>query len=279
MNNKVLNLSSREFGVLEYLNQGYSSKLIAKKLEISPFTVNGHLKSIYFKFNVNSRGEAQNKFNEHLATIASSALILQIKDKAARAAELVTANIELSYQTEEKKKRADELVIANEEKASRAAELTIANIELLFQTEEKKKRADELVIANEEKASRAAELATANIELLFQTEEKKKRADELVIANEEKASRAAELAIANIELLFQTEEKKKRADELVIANEYKPALRSALLLMLKRALIQLRDRAQYVEKQGAKRVALHPTAVNYIITTDEFEALLIDKPR
>jgi len=244
MNNKVLNLSSREFGVLEYLNQGYSSKLIAKKLEISPFTVNGHLKSIYFKFNVNSRGEAQNKFNEHLATIASSALILQIKDKAARAAELVTANIELSYQTEEKKKRADELVIANEEKASRAAELTIANIELLFQTEEKKKRADELVIANEEKASRAAELATANIELLF-----------------------------------QTEEKKKRADELVIANEYKPALRSALLLMLKRALIQLRDRAQYVEKQGAKRVALHPTAVNYIITTDEFEALLIDKPR
>jgi DNA-binding CsgD family transcriptional regulator len=209
MNNKVLNLTSREFGVLEYLNQGYSSKLIAKKLEISPFTVNGHLKSIYFKFNVNSRGEAQNKFNEHLATIASSALILQIKDKAARAAELVTANIELSYQTEEKKKRADELVIANEEKASRAAELTIANIELLF----------------------------------------------------------------------QTEEKKKRADELVIANEYKPALRSALLLMLKRALIQLRDRAQYVEKQGAKRVALHPTAVNYIITTDEFEALLIDKPR
>ena len=136
----------------------------------------------------------------------------------------------------------------------------------------------ELVIANEEKAARASELVAANIELLYQTVEKTKRAGELVIANADKAARASELVTANIELLYQAEEKSKRADELVIANEYEPALRSALLLMLKRALIQLRDRAQDDGKQGAKRIALNRTAVNYTLTTDELESLFPDKP-
>jgi len=152
MDKKILNLSSQEYCVLELLNKGFSSKLIGKKLEISPHTVNGHLKSIYFKLYVNSRGEAQNRFNEYLATIASDELISQNKDKEAR---------------------------------------------------------------------------------------------------------ASELAIANTELLFQTEEKSKRASELVIANEYKQALRIALLLALKRALIQFRDRAQLDEEQVAQRVALN----------------------
>jgi len=244
MNNKVLSLSSREIDVLEHLNKGCSSKLIAKKLEISPYTVNGHLKSIYFKLNVNSRGEAQNRFNEYNMTLTSNDLISNNRDKEAR-----------------------------------ASDFAIANIELLFQTEEKSKRAGELVIANADKAARASELEIANIELLFQTEEKSKRADELVIANADKAARASELAIANIELLFQTEEKSKRADELVIANAYKPALRTALLLMLKRVLIQLRDRAQDDEKQGAKRVAFNQKKINYITTTDELEALFPDRPR
>jgi hypothetical protein len=153
-----------------------------------------------------------------------------------------------------------------------------ANIELLFETEEKSKRAGELVIANAEKAARASELATANIELAYQTEEKSKRAGELVIANADKAARASELATANIELAYQTEEKCKRAGELVIANEYEPALRSALLLMLKRALIQLRDRAQDDEKKSTKRIASHQTAVKNTITTEELEYLFPEIP-
>lgn len=154
--------------------------------------------------------------------------------------DLLVANKELTYQNEEKRKRAAELGIANkelifqdEEKEKRANELGIANIELEFQTEEKEKRAAELGIANielafqdEEKGKRAAELGIANIELAFQDEEKEKRAAELGIANKEllfqnneKDKRAAELIIANKELLFQNDEKEKRAAELIIANK------------------------------------------------------------
>jgi len=69
--------------------------------------------------------------------------------------ELIIANKELAFQTEEKADRAAELVIAdkelafqNEEKDKRAAELVIANKELIFQNAEKEKRAAELLIAN-----------------------------------------------------------------------------------------------------------------------------------
>ena len=148
------------------------------------------MKSIYFKMNVKSRGEAQHKFNAYKAVIAS---------------------LELSFQNKEKAKRVDELAIANVEKADRAAELVIANVELSFQNKEKAKRVDELAIANVEKADRAAELVIANVE-------KADRAAELVIANVEKADRAAELVIANVELSFQNKEKAKRVDELAIAN-------------------------------------------------------------
>jgi signal transduction histidine kinase len=96
------------------------------------------------------------------------------------------------------------------EKRKRAAELAVANNELLFQNEEKEKRAAELLIANKE--------------LLFQNEEKGKRAEELLVANkelmfqnEEKGKRATELTIANQELVFQNNEKEKRAAELKLA--------------------------------------------------------------
>ena len=115
----------------------------------------------------------------------------------------------------------------------RAAELIIANKELTFQNREKEKRAAELVIANkelvfqnEEKEKRAAELVIANKELTFQNEEKEKRAAELIIANkelvfqkEEKKKRAAVLIIADKELTFQSKEKENRAAELIIANK------------------------------------------------------------
>ena len=123
--------------------------------------------------------------------------------------------------------------IKENREGKRAAELIIANKELAFQTEEKADRAAELIIANkelafqtEEKADRAAELIIANKELAFQTEEKGKRAAELIIANkelafqtEEKGKRAAELIIADKELAFQTKEKADRAAELIIANK------------------------------------------------------------
>jgi len=153
------------------------------------------------------------------ATITKEELVFQSEEKEKRAAELIIANKELVFQNKEKEKRAAELIIANEE--------------LAFQNEEKEKRAAELVIANkelafqnEEKGKRAAELTIANEELAFQNEEKGKRAAELTVANrqlafqnEEKEKRAAELTIANRELAFQNEEKGKRAAELTIANE------------------------------------------------------------
>ena len=85
------NLTKQEYCVLSSLNDGLSVKAVAKKLNISLHTVNGHMKSIYFKLNVKSRGEAQHKFNAHKA---------------------VVANVELSFQNEEKAKRVDELEAA-----------------------------------------------------------------------------------------------------------------------------------------------------------------------
>ena len=82
-------------------------------------TVNGHMKSIYFKLNVKSRGEAQHIFNKYISMNSDKLLILQGEEKAERAAELVIANIELDYQNQEKAKRVDELEIANAEKAER----------------------------------------------------------------------------------------------------------------------------------------------------------------
>lgn len=69
-----------------------------------------------------------------------------------RVHELVMVNEELTYQNEEKAKRAAELVVAHQEKALRVEALINANEALLFQNEEKIKRAAELDIANEDKA-------------------------------------------------------------------------------------------------------------------------------
>jgi len=209
-----LNLTKQEYCVLSDLNEGLSVKAVARNLDLSLHTVNGHMKSIYFKLNVKSRGQAQHKFNEYKAVAAND-------DKADRAAELIVAN-------GEKADRAAELVIANDEKADRAAELVIANdakadraAELVIANDAKADRAAELVIANDAKADRAAELVIANdakadraAELVIAKGEKADRAAELVIANVEKADRAAELVIANVE-------KADRAAELVIANDEK----------------------------------------------------------
>ncbi|SMP14891.1 ATP-binding protein [Flavobacterium hercynium] len=133
-----------------------------------------------------------------------------------------TQFLQLAVETQEKEKRASELIIANKElafqnkeKENRAAELIIANKELKFQNEQKEKRASELIIANKE--------------LAIQSKEKEKRAAELIIANKklasesilkekrkvEKLKRAAELIVTNQELAYQ----EKRSIELTLAND------------------------------------------------------------
>lgn len=56
--NKTSNLnklSKREQEVVNLLLKGYNSEEIAKTLFISVYTVKDHIKSIYKKYNVNSR--------------------------------------------------------------------------------------------------------------------------------------------------------------------------------------------------------------------------------
>jgi len=130
----------------------------------------------------------------------------------------------------DRKKAENSRNLANEEKEKRADELILANEELAFQNKEKDKRASELTLANEEKEKRADELILANEELAFQNKEKDKRASELTLANEEKEKRANELILANEELAFQNKEKDKRANELTLANEEKEKVANELAL-------------------------------------------------
>jgi DNA-binding CsgD family transcriptional regulator len=51
-------LTAREIDLLKLFAKCASYKEAAKTLEISPFTVGNHVKSIYRKLAVNSRGEA-----------------------------------------------------------------------------------------------------------------------------------------------------------------------------------------------------------------------------
>ncbi len=146
-------------------------------------------------------------------------LVIQCAENESLIAQLKIAKNIITEQGDERKKRMDDLVIANielafqnSEKENRAAELVIASIELAIEGKEKAKRADELVLAN--------------IELAFQSEERGKRAAELAIANSELAQqnereerRAEALVIANKELVIQNEEKEKRTAELLIANK------------------------------------------------------------
>ncbi len=51
-------LSPREFELLQLLARGYSNRQVAAALSLSPHTVGDHVKSIYRKLGVSSRGEA-----------------------------------------------------------------------------------------------------------------------------------------------------------------------------------------------------------------------------
>jgi len=51
-------LTERQLKILKLVSQGFSSKEIAQKLDISYYTVTTHIKNIYSKLQVNSRTEA-----------------------------------------------------------------------------------------------------------------------------------------------------------------------------------------------------------------------------
>lgn len=54
-------LSPREIELLQFLARGYSNKQTAEALSLSPYTVGDHVKSIYRKLRVSSRGEAMTR--------------------------------------------------------------------------------------------------------------------------------------------------------------------------------------------------------------------------
>jgi len=61
-------LSKRENQIAEYLGQGETYKGIAKKLFVTPSTVNFHIQNIYLKLNVNSKSEALQKLRLLMAS-------------------------------------------------------------------------------------------------------------------------------------------------------------------------------------------------------------------
>lgn len=51
-------LTQREAEILRLLDRGYSYKMISDRCNISPYTVNTHIKKIYYKLNAKSRSDA-----------------------------------------------------------------------------------------------------------------------------------------------------------------------------------------------------------------------------
>jgi DNA-binding NarL/FixJ family response regulator len=59
---KRYGLTKRELDIFNHVRLGYSYKEISDKLGISYHTVNHHIKNLYFKFNVNSKGQLLSKY-------------------------------------------------------------------------------------------------------------------------------------------------------------------------------------------------------------------------
>jgi DNA-binding NarL/FixJ family response regulator len=55
-------LSPRLTQVLDLLLLGDAEKQVARKLGLSPYTINGYVKDLYRRFGVNSRGELMARF-------------------------------------------------------------------------------------------------------------------------------------------------------------------------------------------------------------------------
>ena len=115
--------------------------------------------------------------HEHEQIIRRNQAEINLKEKniqiEAQNQQYIQINAELTYQNQEREKRAAELIIANkelifqnEEKENRAAELIVANRELIFQSEEKEKRANEHSLLNEELIKSINHIQTINNELI-----------------------------------------------------------------------------------------------------------------
>lgn len=63
--NDFSNITTREFECLQYLAQGMCSKIIARRLNISPRTVDRHLENIREKLNVRCKIEIINKYRDY----------------------------------------------------------------------------------------------------------------------------------------------------------------------------------------------------------------------
>jgi len=60
-NDELEKLSDREIEVLMLVREGRPTKQIAQALDLSPYTINDHLKSIYKKLDVNNKSQALKK--------------------------------------------------------------------------------------------------------------------------------------------------------------------------------------------------------------------------
>ena len=60
-NEELEKLSDREIEVLMLVREGRPTKQIAQTLDLSPYTINDHLKSIYKKLDVNNKSQALKK--------------------------------------------------------------------------------------------------------------------------------------------------------------------------------------------------------------------------
>ncbi|MEZ4808714.1 MAG: response regulator transcription factor [Allomuricauda sp.] len=61
---KFESFSRKENQIIELLTQGFTYKMIADKLCVTPSAVNFHIQNIYVKLNVNSKSEALEKLRE-----------------------------------------------------------------------------------------------------------------------------------------------------------------------------------------------------------------------
>jgi CHASE3 domain sensor protein len=130
-----------------------------KNILVTPFLFEGKTVGVIEIGRLTDFNETEIEFiNVSLASIAISIkMAQQTQEREKRAAELIIANKELAFQNDEKEKRANELVIINRELARQAGELQTQqeelkqmNEELEEQAQNLKQQQEELQLSNEE---------------------------------------------------------------------------------------------------------------------------------